>query len=129
MYCTNCGKEMPEGTVFCTQCGARMVDASAPPRSVPETQRPTTAALLSLLLPGLGHCYLSDYRNGGLLAVSYLVVIATTLWAAYGAGFTSSAVIAAVLILCAACWCAIWVLAIVTSYDRAKALAAAAPHV
>jgi|GEM_PF-5611072 len=128
MFCTNCGKEMPDGTVFCTQCGARIVDASIPPRPIKEASRPTTAALLSLLFPGLGHCYLSDYRNGGLLMVSYLVVIATTLWVAYGAGFVSDSVIAAVLILCAACWCAVWVLAIVTSYDKAEVLAAEVQH-
>lgn len=30
MFCTNCGKELPEGTMFCTQCG-RTVEAAATP--------------------------------------------------------------------------------------------------
>ena len=30
MFCTNCGKELPEGTMFCTQCG-RPVEAAATP--------------------------------------------------------------------------------------------------
>lgn len=30
MFCTNCGKELPEGTMFCTQCG-RPVEAAAAP--------------------------------------------------------------------------------------------------
>lgn len=30
MFCTNCGKELPEGTMFCTQCG-RSVEAAATP--------------------------------------------------------------------------------------------------
>ena len=29
MYCTNCGKELPEGSSFCTECGARVEGAGA----------------------------------------------------------------------------------------------------
>ncbi len=32
MFCTNCGKQLPEGTVFCTQCGTRQ--AAAAPQQV-----------------------------------------------------------------------------------------------
>lgn len=34
MFCTNCGKELPEGTMFCTQCG-RPVEAAATPGVAP----------------------------------------------------------------------------------------------
>ena len=30
MFCTNCGKEMPEGTAFCTNCGTSLVSAPTP---------------------------------------------------------------------------------------------------
>lgn len=28
MYCGNCGKELPDGTIFCTFCGARQINSS-----------------------------------------------------------------------------------------------------
>lgn len=34
MFCTNCGKELPEGTMLCTQCG-RPVEAAATPGVAP----------------------------------------------------------------------------------------------
>lgn len=34
MFCTNCGKELPEGTMFCTQCG-RPVEAAGTPGVAP----------------------------------------------------------------------------------------------
>ncbi|WP_308623269.1 zinc-ribbon domain-containing protein [uncultured Enorma sp.] len=37
MFCTNCGKELPEGTMFCTQCG-RPVEAAATPGVVQAPQ-------------------------------------------------------------------------------------------
>lgn len=37
MFCTNCGKELPEGTMFCTQCG-RPVEAAATPGVAPAPQ-------------------------------------------------------------------------------------------
>ena len=30
-FCTNCGKELPEGAVFCTDCGARAAEPTAEP--------------------------------------------------------------------------------------------------
>lgn len=37
MFCTNCGKELLEGTMFCTQCG-RPVEAAATPGVAPAPQ-------------------------------------------------------------------------------------------
>ncbi len=39
MYCSNCGAEVPEGSVFCISCGTKVdspVPASQPPQSQPE---------------------------------------------------------------------------------------------
>lgn len=42
MFCTKCGSEMPDGTVFCTNCGARMGAAS--PAAAPVEPAPMPAA-------------------------------------------------------------------------------------
>ena len=42
MYCTNCGKQLPEGTVFCTECGARQKTAD-PQQSPAVPQQAYTA--------------------------------------------------------------------------------------
>ena len=33
MYCSRCGKEIPDGSAFCRHCGANLSDASPPPRA------------------------------------------------------------------------------------------------
>lgn len=42
MFCTKCGSEMPDGTVFCTNCGARVGAAS--PAAAPVEPAPMPAA-------------------------------------------------------------------------------------
>ena len=44
-FCTNCGKELPEGTKFCTGCGAKVtVSAPVEPAQTPEPVVEETAA-------------------------------------------------------------------------------------
>lgn len=33
-FCTNCGKELIEGTKFCTNCGAEIIDENTQPESI-----------------------------------------------------------------------------------------------
>lgn len=46
MFCTECGKDVPEGSTFCTNCGAQMVEAPppgtapAPPGQMPPAVQP-----------------------------------------------------------------------------------------
>ncbi|MCJ7745880.1 MAG: zinc-ribbon domain-containing protein, partial [Actinobacteria bacterium] len=35
MFCTKCGKEVPEGSAFCTNCGAQMAEAQPPGAAPP----------------------------------------------------------------------------------------------
>jgi flagellar basal body-associated protein FliL len=35
MFCTECGKEIPDGSAFCTECGAKLTQAGPPPAAVP----------------------------------------------------------------------------------------------
>ena len=36
MFCTNCGKQIPEGSRFCTNCGAKLNIPEAPEKAAPE---------------------------------------------------------------------------------------------
>lgn len=40
MYCTNCGKEIPEGAKFCSGCGAPLVGATPAAQPTPAPQEP-----------------------------------------------------------------------------------------
>src|SRR5450756_1083891 len=42
MFCTKCGKEVPEGSAFCTNCGAQMAEAQ-PPGAAPPPPGPAPA--------------------------------------------------------------------------------------
>ena len=98
-YCTNCGKEMPEGSRFCKYCGAQAATApvaGTPPPPVPQPVYPTAtqvyqeplknegiAALASVILPGAGQIYVGKVKRGIVLLVGYGVlgiVSATLFW-------------------------------------------------
>jgi len=40
MFCTECGKEIPDGSAFCTECGAQITGAAPPPAAPPGTALP-----------------------------------------------------------------------------------------
>lgn len=50
MYCTNCGKEIAEGSKFCTYCGAKVQQSPEPPVSpiTPINPIPKKKSLLAL---------------------------------------------------------------------------------
>ena len=39
MYCSNCGKPIPEGASYCATCGTPVVKDSVPKRSTPENNK------------------------------------------------------------------------------------------
>lgn len=54
VYCPKCGKKVPENVKFCPDCGTSIVSPSA---SGTDSKDKTTAALLAILLGGLGIQY------------------------------------------------------------------------
>ncbi|MDO4941593.1 MAG: VWA domain-containing protein [Lachnospiraceae bacterium] len=40
MFCSNCGKENPDGAKFCRNCGAKMGMPAAPPEKAPREKKP-----------------------------------------------------------------------------------------
>lgn len=89
-YCPYCGAQLPPGASFCPKCGASVQVAPATPTtqqpaipvtttpvSPPPTRPPTTvvvgakspgvAAILSLLIPGLGQIYVGRVGRGLLI--------------------------------------------------------------
>ncbi len=44
-FCTNCGKEIPDGVAFCTECGTKApIEEMTPPVSAPQTSEPEPQA-------------------------------------------------------------------------------------
>ncbi len=68
-YCKNCGKEVADGAVICPNCG---VQISALKREK-ETKSPALAAVLSLIVVGLGHAYLGKWDRAAMMFVIALV--------------------------------------------------------
>ncbi|HNX15704.1 MAG TPA: TM2 domain-containing protein [Oscillospiraceae bacterium] len=65
MYCRNCGKEIPDNTVFCTYCGAQTTTVQQPYQQTPNQQdvrraleesgkNKIAAGLFAILLGGFG---------------------------------------------------------------------------
>ncbi|MDO5861997.1 MAG: zinc ribbon domain-containing protein [Thermoplasmata archaeon] len=82
MYCSSCGKEIPEGAKFCPECGAQSgsgagsggVDANTAIMFNKKSEG--LALILSLILPGLGQMYVGRFARGAvMLAVSILLGI------------------------------------------------------
>ena len=79
-FCAHCGKECSENQAVCIGCGCSLqagpaAQAAAPADGLvhPSGKSPTTAAILSCLIVGLGQLYLGQV----MFLVSYLVGAAT----------------------------------------------------
>lgn len=80
MNCKNCGKEITDDSNFCKQCGYPMKDLSN--MDEPYTYRYHTplkdkiaAAVLSVVLPGLGQVYVGKTRRGVGLAIPGAILL------------------------------------------------------
>ncbi len=51
MYCTQCGKELPDSSKFCPNCGAPLSETSAPASTPGVATSPTNSKRFSLLYP------------------------------------------------------------------------------
>lgn len=84
MFCSNCGREMPDGARFCPECGwsasgtgsgTGRVDVNTAVMFNKKSEG--LALILSLLIPGLGQMYVGRVQRGILMLA--LVVVMTIL--------------------------------------------------
>jgi TM2 domain-containing membrane protein YozV len=87
MFCKQCGKEIPEGTLFCSYCGARQVAeettgetssasaAASPVATTVESKSKIAAGVLAILLGSLGiHKFYLGYTTQGLIMLLVTVL-------------------------------------------------------
>lgn len=92
MNCPFCGKENDPASKFCVHCGKPLTprmrggdppppppppEGPPPPPPPPPGKNPTTALILSIVLPGVGQFYNDDVKKGLVMLVLSLVLAAT----------------------------------------------------
>ncbi len=70
MYCKNCGKQIDDKAEICVYCGVRQKEQT-------QVKSPTTAAILSFLLAGLGQIYNGETSKGFLFMFVTLILLLT----------------------------------------------------
>ncbi len=56
IYCTNCGKEIAEGTVFCAECGTKVPEVTAEPNTEVTAEPAACKKCGAALSDGMGFC-------------------------------------------------------------------------
>ena len=77
-FCPTCGSSLQyENSEICTKCGVRIqspdLSWSGGPHSVKGKKSPGIAALLSLILTGLGQVYNGDFTRGALFLIGTFI--------------------------------------------------------
>lgn len=104
-YCTKCGTELKKSAGFCHSCGQAVSRITSPREAIPTVEKvekplkmmkplkmkkPWLAALLNLILPGLGFIYLGRILSvvGGiiLVVITLAMNISPVSWILIGAG-------------------------------------------
>ncbi len=94
-FCPKCGKEALDTDRFCLNCGHSFDQAAPaqapaqtaypsptglPPSGPPTSQKsPILAAVLNLVLPGVGYAYIGAGRDGKLIVFGLLMFVSLTL--------------------------------------------------
>jgi hypothetical protein len=81
LYCTQCGAENKATSSFCIKCGTPL----RPPPYIPgspaggpvqsASKNPAIAALINILLPGIGEIYCRQYLRGLVFVIPYIVFV------------------------------------------------------
>lgn len=71
MYCRHCGEEVSEKAEICTKCGVRIRASTV--------VSPSTAAVLSVFMPGVGQFYNRDVWKGVTFLVTVSILFVTTI--------------------------------------------------
>ena len=110
-FCVHCGERINYYSEICPKCGVRQTvqihrTSSVTPQKIP-SKNPALAAILNVLLIGLGHLYLGKFMRGlGLFIISVGILTITT----FSAG--SDAMWGMVIVL--------WLFAGYDGYNQAK---------
>ncbi|MDO5861998.1 MAG: zinc-ribbon domain-containing protein [Thermoplasmata archaeon] len=85
MYCTNCGREMPDGAKFCPECGSSATGGGEAPTSTATAlmvnkKSDGLAVILSFIIPGLGQLYLGKIDRGLAMLVGGIALGLLSLW-------------------------------------------------
>jgi len=104
VYCSNCGKLLPEPVpLYCPYCGKENTVSTTRDSTISNNnikyvknnrKDPVIAAILGLIIPGLGHIYLGNYKMAILLFILAvflslmsgfleLVIAIASAWTAY----------------------------------------------
>jgi hypothetical protein len=83
MYCPQCGAENKASSSFCIKCGTPIrpfpiyVPGSPGGGPVqPGSKNPVVAALINIVLPGIGEIYCRQYLRGLVFVIPYVVFVA-----------------------------------------------------
>lgn len=76
MFCTNCGKQIPDGSKFCTNCGASMGNNQPPIQNQQQFQQPYQQPYQQPFNAPNPPPYRPKKSKGGVIAVVVLLVIA-----------------------------------------------------
>lgn len=80
-FCNSCGEQVPENAKFCQGCGNEIIQTptndfktESENKSEQESKKksPATAAVINLLIAGLGFVYIEEYAKA---IVSFLIVV------------------------------------------------------
>lgn len=72
MYCRTCGIEINETNNYCPKCGTRTVKIAT---KSPLFKNPGHAAVMSTILPGIGHIYNGQMTKGIALIVAVIASV------------------------------------------------------
>ena len=82
MFCPKCGKDIDAGSQFCKYCGESIgntcqsnYQGGAQPQYVIPLKSSGIAAVLALIIPGLGHIYAGNIGKGLLLLILEIILM------------------------------------------------------
>jgi hypothetical protein len=113
--CSQCGTSNPIDEAFCSACATPFAITMEEPEAI-RSSDPRTAALLSLLFPGIGHAYIGDWGAALARAVLSFWVLGLTLLMSMGSDIPGSAGLAFILGSAAV---GLWLIAVHDAYRSA----------
>ena len=78
-FCNECGVEIPKDAKFCQECGneikeSKNIELDSKSKQKPGKKNPVEAALLNIIIAGLGFVYIGEYAKGLLSFIAVFTV-------------------------------------------------------